>query len=172
MKKWKNEIVAGNFLLLIGVRINEIEMGTLVGLVCLIRGLEELYRQTGDERFRYAWIAGFGTAMVRFTGAYEIGPWRWVALLAQLFYLVMATLEVCAAAKDDTKQEQKSKRFAIWQVLFLIYTAVCGFSSFVGDQASYAWMLSLGVLAGGMLMAVSLSTLICNCSMARNDPAE
>lgn len=90
MKKWKNEIVAGNFLLLIGVRINEIEMGTLVGLVCLIGGLEELYRQTGDKRFRYAWIAGFGTAMVRFTGAYEIGPWRWAAFLAQLFYLVMA----------------------------------------------------------------------------------
>ena len=73
MKKWKYEIMAGTLLLLVSIRIYEIEIGTLVGLVCLIRGLEELYRQTGDQRFRYAWIAGFGTAMVRFTGTYEIG---------------------------------------------------------------------------------------------------
>lgn len=66
MKKWKYEIMAGTLLLLVSIRINEIEIGTLVGLVCLIRGLEELYRQTGDQRFRYAWIAGFGTAMVRY----------------------------------------------------------------------------------------------------------
>lgn len=85
MKKWKYEIMAGTLLLLVSIRIYEIEIGTLVGLVCLIRGLEELYRQTGDQRFRYAWIAGFGTAMVRFTGTYEIGPWRWAGLLAQLF---------------------------------------------------------------------------------------
>ncbi|RHV38211.1 hypothetical protein DXB59_03040 [Ruminococcus sp. OM05-10BH] len=77
MKKWKYEIMAGTLLLLVSIRINEIEIGTLVGLVCLIRGLEELYRQTEDQRFRYAWIAGIGTAMVRFTGTYEIGPWRW-----------------------------------------------------------------------------------------------
>ena len=54
MKKWKYEIMAGTLLLLVSIRINEIEIGTLVGLVCLIRGLEELYRQTGDQRFRYA----------------------------------------------------------------------------------------------------------------------
>lgn len=46
MKKWKYEIMAGTLLLLVSIRIYEIEIGTLVGLVCLIRGLEELYRQT------------------------------------------------------------------------------------------------------------------------------
>ena len=56
MKKWKYEIMAGTLLLLVSIRIYEIEIGTLVGLVCLIRGLEELYRQTGDQRFRYAWM--------------------------------------------------------------------------------------------------------------------
>ena len=172
MKKWKYEIMAGTLLLLVSIRIYEIEIGTLVGLVCLIRGLKELYRQTGDQRFRYAWIAGFGTAMVRFTGTYEIGPWRWAGLLAQLFYLVMATLAVCAAARDDPEQEQKSKRFAVWQMLFLIYTAVCGFRSFVGDQASYAWMLSLVLLAGGVLLAVTLGILIRDCNVIRDVPAE
>lgn len=56
MKKWKYEIMAGTLLLPVSIRIYEIEIGTLVGLVCLIRGLEELYRQTGDQRFRYAWM--------------------------------------------------------------------------------------------------------------------
>ena len=110
--------------------------------------------------------------MVRFTGTYEIGPWRWAGLLAQLFYLVMATLAVCAAARDDPEQEQKSKRFAVWQLLFLIYTAVCGFRSFVGDQASYAWMLSLVLLAGGVLLAVTLGILIRDCNVIRDVPAE
>ncbi len=87
MKKWKYEIMAGTLLLLVSIRIYEIEIGTLVGLVCLIRGLEELYRQTGD-------------------------------------------------------------------------------------QASYAWMLSLVLLAGGVLLAVTLGILIRDCNVIRNVPAE
>lgn len=87
MKKWKYEIMAGTLLLLVSIRIYEIEIGTLVGLVCLIRGLEELYRQTGD-------------------------------------------------------------------------------------QASYAWMLSLVLLAGGVLLAVTLDILIRDCNVIRNVPAE
>lgn len=87
MKKWKYEITAGTLLLLVSIRIYEIEIGTLVGLVCLIRGLEELYRQTGD-------------------------------------------------------------------------------------QASYAWMLSLVLLAGGVLLAVTLDILIRDCNVIRNVPAE
>lgn len=87
MKKWKYEITAGTLLLLVSIRIYEIEIGTLVGLVCLIRGLEELYRQTGD-------------------------------------------------------------------------------------QASYAWMLSLVLLAGGVLLAVTLGILIRDCNVIRNVPAE
>ena len=87
MKKWKYEIMAGTLLLLVSIRINEIEIGTLVGLVCLIRGLEELYRQTGD-------------------------------------------------------------------------------------QASYAWMLSLVLLAGGVLLAVTLGILIRDCKVIRDVPAE
>ncbi len=87
MKKWKYEIMAGTLLLLVSIRIYEIEIGTLVGLVCLIRGLEELYRQTGD-------------------------------------------------------------------------------------QASYAWMLSLVLLAGGVLLAVTLGILIRDCNVIRDVPAE
>lgn len=87
MKKWKYEIMAGTLLLLVSIRIYEIEIGTLVGLVCLIRGLEELYRQTGD-------------------------------------------------------------------------------------QASYARMLSLVLLAGGVLLAVTLGILIRDCNVIRNVPAE
>lgn len=87
MKKWKYEITAGTLLLLVSIRIYEIEIGTLVGLVCLIRGLEELYRQTGD-------------------------------------------------------------------------------------QASYAWMLSLVLLAGGVLLAVTLGILIRDCNVIRDVPAE
>lgn len=87
MKKWKYEIMAGTLLLLVSIRIYEIEIGTLVGLVCLIRGLEELYRQTGD-------------------------------------------------------------------------------------QASYAWMLSLVLLAGGVLLAVTLGILIRYCNVIRDVPAE
>lgn len=87
MKKWKYEIMAGTLLRLVSIRIYEIEIGTLVGLVCLIRGLEELYRQTGD-------------------------------------------------------------------------------------QASYAWMLSLVLLAGGVLLAVTLGILIRDCNVIRDVPAE
>lgn len=87
MKKWKYEIMAGTLLLLVSIRIYEIEIGTLVGLVCLIRGLEELYRQTGD-------------------------------------------------------------------------------------QASYVWMLSLVLLAGGVLLAVTLGILIRDCNVIRDVPAE
>lgn len=87
MKKWKYEIMAGTLLLLVSIRIYEIEIGTLVGLVCLIRGLEELYRQTGD-------------------------------------------------------------------------------------QASYAWMLSLVLLAGGVLLAVTLGILTRDCNVIRDVPAE
>lgn len=87
MKKWKYEIMAGTLLLLVSIRIYEIEIGTLVGLVCLIRGLEELYRQTGD-------------------------------------------------------------------------------------QASYAWMLNLVLLAGGVLLAVTLGILIRDCNVIRDVPAE
>lgn len=87
MKKWKYEIMAGTLLLLVSIRIYEIEIGTLVGLVCLIRGLEEFYRQTGD-------------------------------------------------------------------------------------QASYAWMLSLVLLAGGVLLAVTLGILIRDCNVIRDVPAE
>ena len=87
MKKWKYEIMAGTLLLLVSIRIYEIEIGTLVGLVCLIRGLEELYRQTGDP-------------------------------------------------------------------------------------APYAWMLSLVLLAGGVLLAVTLGILIRDCNVIRDVPAE
>ena len=73
-----------------------------------------------------------------------------------------------APLQDDPEQEQKSKRFAVWQLLFLIYTAVCGFRNFAGDQASYAWMLSLVLLAGGALLAVTLGILIRDCNVIRN----
>lgn len=168
MKKWKYEILAGHLLLLIGIQINEIEIGSIVGLACLTRRMEELYRQSENIKFRYAWIAGFGTAMVRFTGNCEIGIWRWAGLLAELFYFGMTVLEVCAIGESDLDQRQTSNSFAVWQIAFLIYTAVRGVGIFVGSGVSYAWILSLILLAFGVMLAVALSALVWKCSLARS----